>query len=131
MRLLKKSAIVGAATAAMTIGFATTQAQASTGYAIQSNNSCGYAQFEDYGDRFFIHDTCSDGKGVRVYWDLDADGVGWSYYDYRGGYTGWSKYYTLDIDLPENRWINVKVCLSDNGYFVGNSCGTTRLEYTS
>lgn len=131
MRLLKKSVIVGSATAALTIGVATTQAHASIGSAISSNNSCGYAQFEDYGDLFYIHDTCSEGRGVRVYWDMDADGVGWSYYDYRGGYTGWAKSYRLDLELPEKRWMNVKVCLSDNGSFVGGSCGATRLEYTS
>ncbi|MCF2529698.1 hypothetical protein [Yinghuangia soli] len=131
MRLLKKSVIVGAATAALTVGVATTQAHASIGPAISSKNSCGYAQFEDAGDLFYIHDTCSDGRAVRVYWDMGADGVGWSYYDYRGGYTGWAKSYKLDLELTENRWMNVQVCLSDNAVFVNGSCGSVRLEYTS
>lgn len=132
MSLLKKSVMVGAATAALVIGASTTQASASTGPAIESYNSCGYVQFEDRWDVFYMHDVCSDGRGVRVMWDMDADGYGgWSYRDYRGGYTGWSKSYALYLDLPENRYMYVKVCLSDNGYLVPNSCGPQRLEYTS
>ncbi|NUU19986.1 MAG: hypothetical protein HOV68_00485 [Streptomycetaceae bacterium] len=130
MRFLRNTVIVGGAATALALGV-TTQAHAELSGAITSNDSCGWTQFEDLGDHFYIYDVCKDGRGVRVAWDIEGDGLGWYWRDYTGGYTGYSGPYDLNLDLPEKKWMHVKVGLVDNGSLVSNTWGYTEEVYTS
>jgi hypothetical protein len=131
MRLLRNTVIVGFSATALALGM-TTQAHADTSGAITSDDSCGWTVFEDQGDHFYVYDVCRDGRGVRVAWDIDGDGKGWYWKDYTGGYTGWGDgRYDMNLDLPENKWMTVKVGLVDNGSLVSGTWGYTSQVYTS
>lgn len=109
---------MAAAAAAMSI-VATTQASAGTDGTAYTRNSCGAADFQNYGDNWYIYDLCKDGRYIVLDIDMMKNGT-WTEHDditYTGGYTGYTPV-RYNRDYVEHSYIRFRVSLKENGEFV-------------
>lgn len=132
IRHARRLAVTAVATAALTVGLATSAQATEINSWTGSANECGFVGFSTYGDVFRFLDVCTDGKGVRLQATVPTTASGtphtsdpkWTK-DYTGGNTGfdWADAPVYNADFTEGACFYMRAGLEDGGTYVKDSYG--------